>query len=311
MGPRLYPDESDPQSPPPPGGGRGGGGGGGWTIDPEDRPFYGEAPPRRGVTAFLRPAVYTVFALACAGALWFAYNKGRDVGSTASGDVRLIHADQGATKVKPTDSGGTNVPDQDKLVYNPSQPGAKVERLLPPPEQPLARPAVPTTGDTSAPLPVETVGPTVGPKAAPASPPGQEIKPVTTSGTLGALPASALPPAPPPTAAPATPAAKPVALAAPKPVAPAAAPASSGGGSFRVQIAATRDEPTAKSEFERLKKAHEDLLGGMTATVVKADLGDKGIFYRVQAGPVADKDKAEKLCSELKKFAIACILVKP
>ena len=53
MGPRLYPDESDP---PPPGGG--GEGGGGWTIDPEDRPFYGEEPPRRGFTAILRPLVY-------------------------------------------------------------------------------------------------------------------------------------------------------------------------------------------------------------------------------------------------------------
>jgi cell division septation protein DedD len=302
MGPRLYPDESDPQSPPPPGGG--------WSVDPEDRPFYGEAPPRRGFTAFLRPVVYGVFALACAGALWFAYNKGRDVGSPGNGDVRLIRADQGATKVKPTDAGGTNVPDQDKLVYNPSQPGAKVERLLPPPEQPLARP-VPPPPDPSAPLPVETIGPTTAPKAAPASPPGQEIKPVTNSGTLGSLPTSALPPAPPPSATPApTPAAKPVALAPPKPTAAAAAPAAS-GGSFRVQIAATRDEPTAKSEFERLKKAHEDLLGGMSATVVKADLGDKGIFYRVQAGPVADHDKAEKLCSELKKFAIACIIVKP
>ena len=138
---------------------------------------------------------------------------------------------------------------------------------------------------------------------------------MTTSGTLGSLPTSALPPAPPPGATPTAAAAtaKPVALAPlPKPVARAAARRNAGGGgSFRVQIAATRDEPTAKSEFERLKKAHEDLLGGMSATVVKADLGDKGIFYRVQAGPVADHDKAEKLCSELKKFAIACIIVKP
>jgi cell division septation protein DedD len=297
MGPRLYPDESDP---PPPGGG--------WSIDPEDRTFYDEEPPRRGFTAYLRPLVYGLFAIGCAGALWYAYNKGRDVGAGGTGTVPLIRADQGATKVRPTDTGGASMPDQDKLVYNPSQPGAKVERLLPPPEQPLAKP-LPPTSDASAPLPVESIGATTAPKAAPPSPPGEEIKQVTSSGTI-TLPSG--PATPVPGAAPATPpaAAKPVPLAPPKPPTQTAS-AASAGGSFRVQIAATRDDAAAKSEWERLKRAHADLLGDLSPTVVKADLGDKGVFYRVQAGPVADHEKAEKLCSELKKFAIACIIVKP
>ncbi|MEI9987030.1 MAG: SPOR domain-containing protein [Aliidongia sp.] len=302
MGPRLYPDESDP--PPPPSGG-------GWSIDPEDRPNYGDELPRRGFTAYLRPLVYGLFAIGCAGALWYAYNKGRDVGAGGTGTVPLIRADQGATKVKPTDTGGASVPDQDKLVYNPSQPGAKVERLLPPPEQPLAKP-LPPASDASAPLPVESIGPTAAPKAAPPSPPGEEIKQVTSSGTitLPSGPATTSAPIAAPAPTPAAPAAKPVPLTPAKPPTQTAS-AASAGGSFRVQIAATRDDAAAKSEWERLKKAHADLLGDLSPTVVKADLGDKGVFYRVQAGPVADHEKAEKLCSELKKFAIACIIVKP
>jgi cell division septation protein DedD len=225
--------------------------------------------------------------------------------------VPLIRADQGATKVKPTDTGGADVPGRDMQVYNPSQPGARVEHLLPAPEQPLAKPlALPASADASAPLPLQEIGPTPTPKSAPPIPGSGNVMPTTTtSGVLTATSSAPLPP--PPTSS--TAVSNPIALA--PPVAAVAAPkpaqVAAAGGSFRVQIAATRDEATARSEFERLKKAHADLLGELSGTVVKADLGDKGVFYRVQAGPVADHDKAEKLCTELKKFSIACIIVKP
>jgi hypothetical protein len=288
MGPRLYPEESDP----PPGEG-------GWSIDPDDRPFYGETPPpASGFGRILRGLFYLVVAVGCAAALWYAYNKGRENGASGTGPVPLIRADPGATKVKPDQPGGAAVPDQDKLVYNPSQPGTKVERILPPPEQPLAKPlAPPPSADESAPLPVETIGPTNAPKAAPPGPAAAVLPPASSSGSLTAMSSTPLPP--------------------PVPLAPAPAhtakpaPATTGAGDFRVQIAATRDEPTARSEWERLKKSHADLLSTFSPTIVKADLGDKGVFYRVQAGPIATHDQADKLCGALKPFAIACIIVKP
>jgi SPOR domain len=298
MEPRLYPEESDPPRPSTEGG---------WSIDPVDGPYYGEEPPPSGFGRFIRPLIYGLVAIGCAGAIWYAYNRGRENGAVGDGPVPLIHAVPGATKVKPDQPGGAPVPDQDKLVYNPSQAGAKVEQLLPPPEQPLAKPlAPPPSADASAPLPVEVVGPTAGPKAAPPSPAGAALPPPSASGMLTATSSVPLPPpiplAPAPSAKPVQPSAAPAA----KPVQTAAAT-----GSFRVQIAATRDEATARSEWERLKNAHADLLGALSPTVVKADLGDKGVFYRVQAGPVADHDQAEKLCGALKQFAIACIIVKP
>jgi cell division septation protein DedD len=90
---------------------------------------------------------------------------------------------------------------------------------------------------------------------------------------------------------------------------PATPPAAATTGPLRIQIAATKDEASARAEFARLQKAHADLLGNLTANVVKADLGDKGTFYRIQAGPIADKAQADKLCSQLKPLGIGCIVV--
>jgi len=43
----------------------------------------------------------------------------------------------------------------------------------------------------------------------------------------------------------------------------------------------------------------------------RVDLGEKGVFYRVQAGPLADAAAAERLCAELKERKQGCIVVKP
>ncbi|HVJ51334.1 MAG TPA: SPOR domain-containing protein [Aliidongia sp.] len=293
MGPRLYPDEHEPshehefehQ-----------------YADEQDENLYYEEEPERPRFAFLRPVLLGVVAIGCAGALWYAYSK--TTGGGNGGAIPLIRADQSATKVKPDSPGGETVPDQDKLVYNPNQPGAKVERLLAPPEQPLPRAVAPPPTDINAPLPVQEVGQAPVPKSIPSAPGAAASPPPPPAGSSGMLSAPEgaksvagieIPPAPPTPAAPGK---------------PGAAPAAS-GGVFKVQIAATRDEATAQSEWERLKHAHADLLGSLSPTVVRADLGDKGIFYRIQAGPVPDQAKAEKLCTELKKLSIGCIIVKP
>jgi cell division septation protein DedD len=83
-----------------------------------------------------------------------------------------------------------------------------------------------------------------------------------------------------------------------------------GDAGFRLQVAATKDEGAAQSEWARLRKAHADLLGDLSLTVVRADLGDKGVFYRLQAGVIPDRAAAEKLCAQLRAVSIGCILVK-
>jgi len=95
--------------------------------------------PRRVLATVLTLLVMGLFS----GGLWFAYvHQVRHAGGEATnGDVPLIRADERPTKVKPDQPGGMEVPDRDKLIYNPTR--TVVEHLLPPPEKPMARPTPP------------------------------------------------------------------------------------------------------------------------------------------------------------------------
>ncbi len=95
----------------------------------------------------------------------------------------------------------------------------------------------------------------------------------------------------------------------PKPApAPAALAASANGP--RIQLASVRTPEAAREEWARLKHDNPDLLGKLTANAVRADLGEKGIYYRVEAGPLTDKAAADRLCKALKERGLGCGLVK-
>jgi len=125
------------------------------------------------------------------------------------------------------------------------------------------------------------------------------------------------PPAPPAAVAPAPAAAAPVAdtpavkapaakvpAAAPAPVPEVAAPKVSAGGSFVVQVAATRDQAEAKRLVDKLKGK------GFAATSERADLGAKGIWYRVVVGPYGDQATADKAAAQLKSQKLSGIVRK-
>jgi cell division septation protein DedD len=92
-------------------------------------------------------------------------------------------------------------------------------------------------------------------------------------------------------------------------VAPTPAPAPATGGP-RIQLAAVKSEAAAKAEWAKLQKAHPALLGGLTLTVEKVDKGASGVFYRIQAGPLADRAAAKQLCADLKARSQDCIVAK-
>jgi hypothetical protein len=92
------------------------------------------------------------------------------------------------------------------------------------------------------------------------------------------------------------------AATAPEPSANAA-----GGEGFSIQVASSPSESEARATLSRLQKQFPDTLGG--GTVRRADLGSKGVFYRVRVGPLT-RDAADKLCSQLKASGAACILTR-
>jgi hypothetical protein len=302
-------------------------------IDPDERTEgygdHGEAEEARRPAGWLRPAIAVAVMAVFAGGLWFAYLQGkRHAGeAAATADIPLIRADTRPFKVKPDHPGGMQIPDRDLLIYGERRP--QVEHLLPPPEQPMARPTPPPA--------IIAPPPTVTP-AMPQSP-AQAAAP-----TAGAAPQLQTAPLPEATVPPAAPSA---AVPAPK---AATAPANSGGnatrvnasadpigdkiqelavlsgaspgrstaervaagrpGGLRLQLGAVRTESQARGEWERLKHQNADLLGRLSGVAIRADLGDKGVYYRIMVGPIADPSTADRLCAGLRQRHLACMIAR-
>ncbi|MEX2201662.1 MAG: SPOR domain-containing protein, partial [Dongiaceae bacterium] len=83
-------------------------------------------------------------------------------------------------------------------------------------------------------------------------------------------------------------------------------------GSYRVQLAAVRSEADARTTWAQLQQKLPELLGSLSLHIEQIDLGgDKGIFYRVQATPLADHSSAQALCGNLASRGQDCLVVRP
>jgi len=78
---------------------------------------------------------------------------------------------------------------------------------------------------------------------------------------------------------------------------------------IRIQLAAMRTPEEAAQEWSHLQHALGDALAGLNLTVESVDLGTKGIYHRVQAGPFADKAAAAAKCTALKALNQDCLVV--
>ena len=264
-------------------------------IDSDEAQEHAAAPsPRRPIKSVL----LFIAVMGLAGGSWWAYRA--DAPRSLPSEVPVIHSDAAPVKDAPSDPGGMIVPGQDSVLLNrEGKNSPRVEQLLPEPEQAIPRPAAPAKPA----LPIETS--TVSPKVA--VPPT-----IAAPAALPAVPQNPIAAAPP-----ATPGAPPAVIAQPSPTvttAPAATnmptPTIPGPG-YRLQLGAVRSEEAAKQEWQRLQRAQPDILGKLTLTAARVDLGEKGIFYRIQAGPIADGADAAQSCAALKSRNVGCILVKP
>jgi cell division septation protein DedD len=280
-----------------------------------------DARPRSQRRRLLAPILAVVGLMVFFAIVWFAWTSNQT--TTGEGGMPLIKADNTPIKMRPEQPGGMAVPHQDKLIYDRlkadtgNSETAAVERLLPPPENPLPRPEAPPPPEAieepsaADPPPTASVAPVPQPPPPVAAPPAPPV--AATPAPPPVVAARPAPPSPPPQAA-----APPRAVTPPPPapaqtaaLPPPSAPpaASSGGGSFRLQIASVKSEDAARAEFQRLQKRYPEALGGLGVAYVRVDLGEKGIYYRVQAGPV-DEARATSICSSLKSQSVGCILVR-
>ena len=97
----------------------------------------------------LLPVGIALILLSAFGAvIWFAF-AAPGAGPEGQQTVELIQADPEPVKTKPEDPGGMQVQHQDKLILNPDPDKPQIERLLPPPEAPVAVEAPTETAETT------------------------------------------------------------------------------------------------------------------------------------------------------------------
>jgi cell division septation protein DedD len=257
------------------------------------------AGSRLRATVTLVAAVVAVGGIVAAGWHFLGSKK------VAGPGMPVIKAEDRPIKIRPDDRGGMHVPNQDKLVYerlSPNDGDAKVERLLPTPEAPKPPPPV----EQRAPEPVKPAQVTAAPPPQPATPSG---KPAAVSAPVPApAPTQAAAPEP---KAPVTETIRPQQMAQAKPV-PAPAPAKTASlpaGDYLIQLGALRSAPDAEREWTRIQKLHGDLLAGLKSDVMRVDLGAKGVFWRLRAGPLSEA-AAKQVCADLKTRNQGCILAR-
>lgn len=239
--------------------------------------------------------------------------------------IPVINPEDKPIKTKPQESGGMDVPNQDKLVYNKIGQGDSTpqpEQLLPPPEEPRTptiKPAFQAPASDAAAQPQQAAAPAA--QTAPAAPSA------TTAAAAPQVPTAPVPAAapqagqndgaivPPDLPAAKRPADSKVAEAKvaeakpPTDIKPASEAKSAAGGGWMVQLGALHSEADASAEWKRLQAADKELLGSLGSDIERADLGAKGVFWRLRAGPL-DEVAARSLCAQLAKRNQGCILAR-
>src|ERR1700676_770664 len=176
-----------------------------------------------------------------------------------------------------------------------------------------ASPSQPSVGGLAGPKKIHTVAirpdQMGGTDAAPARPAAAAApRPVPPAQAGGNAPLSIVPqgdttPSQPP-ARTHTAVARPIASSPPA----GAEPAAAAGGGYSVQVSSQRSEAEAQTAFRALQAKYPNQLGGHQPIVRRADLGDKGVYYRALVGPFASMEQAAAVCSNLKAAGGNCIV---
>ncbi len=221
------------------------------------------------------------------GVVWLAYNNGVARGRA---DVPVSVVAQNAPKEQPAVAPGSGtIPPKQIKIYQ-QQAGSEDDADQQIATAPPAQLAAPTPALRSQPAEAK---PAVQP------PPVREAtaKPAPVKHTALPLAAPAVKPAV------QTPAKQPAATA-PKPA------ASVVSGAYLLQVGAYKSQSDADAAWRTYRAKHAALLAGLGPNVQKADLGDKGVWYRLRVGSFADKDAAAAMCNRLKVEGATCFPAK-
>ena len=294
-------------------------------MPPRDEESY--TPRRRGGMLTIA-AVLGLAVIGTAGA--FGYRAFTSP-STGSDNPPVIKADTTPAKIvppAPASSDAAAKPFQERIA------GGGSERVVPREEQPVSLPLPPRA---NAPAATPQGAFASAPASAPLAPPpgtvpqsvnepkrvrtmtirpdsvGNDSAPATTQSVPAAArtttPASAAPsakqtPSGPMAIAPSSEPSSRTKVAARTP------PEQAAGGAYVVQVSAQKTEDEAQSSYRALQQKYPGVLGSRNASIRRADLGDKGVYYRAQVGPFASSEQASTFCNSLKDAGGQCIVQK-
>ena len=250
-----------------------------------------EDPEEERSRAPLLVVIALVVLAAFAGVVWLAYNQGVERGR--QGASLVITAPEGPVRVAPPEA--APAPFTGLNVYNdPVSPEqeAKASTLAPQAPPPPTE-APPIRLSQAAPAP-----------ATPAPAPARPAAAATPAPSAAAVRPAATPaPAPVQTAQAARP-------ATPAPAAPAAVTSRALSGAAVLQLGAFESQELANGAWASLR-ARFSTLGQLAPDVQRADLGAKGIVYRLRAGPFTDRTAAVDACTQLKAAGGTCFVAAP
>jgi hypothetical protein len=155
--------------------------------------------------------------------------------------------------------------------------------------------------------------------APPPAKPASAVKPVASTAAArsapAALAANAQGPNAPlslaPQGAQPAPAAEPrthIAANTPTQIEPGAPSAAGSGGGYLVQVSSQRNEADAQASYKALQGKFPTVLGSRAPVIKRADLGDKGVYYRAMVGPFGTPDEASQFCGSLKSAGGQCVV---
>lgn len=260
----------------------------------------------------------------------YSFDRGKQVG--AVDQVPIIIAEEGPTRVKPDDPGGMKIPFRDKEIYgefNPSEKVKKEPRLLPPKEKLIAGLSPPKhrNEDSNEEVPNVLLGETLPQekKVEKLWEVSSQKKSVTGSiqrkkgeGSLQKSNSIKLVPGDGATRQKNQGEKRKSKSSGQKPLGPGnrKKPVSNKKNKedgkersgYKIQIASFRSKASAERAWQTISRSNKDILKQLKPNIVRAQIKNRGTWYRLQALPIKDLRSARAVCVELKKRKIGCLV---
>jgi cell division protein FtsN len=101
----------------------------------------------------------------------------------------------------------------------------------------------------------------------------------------------------------------PVPRSLPAPAEPTPQFAFASDGMYQVQLAAFRSQDAAETAWAKMNSTKPGLYRSAQKRIQRADLGSKGVFYRLRVGSFAERSDASEFCEAVKAGGDNCIVV--